>query len=121
MKNLRKAAALAALVFGLAAGTTVNAAEYAPLNCAAARTPTERAICSSDALGRLEARMATLYQWTTTLVGMGQRGDIVDSQRAFIRRREACGAAVACISNAYGVRIGELEAVMRGIASRGPF
>ncbi len=33
---------------------------YAPLNCAAAHSPAERAICRNYALGQLEARMATL-------------------------------------------------------------
>jgi uncharacterized protein len=126
MKDLRKppvatAFAFAALALSLIAASPAGAADYAPLNCAAARTPTERAICGSYALGQLEARMATLYEWTTSLVAMGQRGDIGDAQRAFIATREACAADVNCIRNAYAARIAQLEAVMQAIASRGPF
>jgi uncharacterized protein len=76
--DVRKAAA--ALILCVAAASAARAADYAPLNCAAARTPTERTICRTYALGQLEARMATLYEWTTSLVAMGQRGDIQDGQ-----------------------------------------
>jgi uncharacterized protein len=113
--------AIAAATLALIAASPADAADYAPLNCAAARSPTEHAICSSYTLGQLEARMATLYEWTTTLVAMGQRGDIGDAQRAFVGIREACGAEIACIRNAYDARIAQLEAVMRGVASHGPF
>lgn len=111
----------AALILCLVAAGVARAASYAPLNCAAARSPTERAICHSYALGQLEARMATLYQWTTSLVAMGQRGAIMDAQHTFIRSRESCGAKVACISRAYDAHIAELQAVMKRIASGGPY
>jgi uncharacterized protein len=110
-----------AVALSLAAVGSARAADYAPLDCAAARSPTERAICGNYALGQLEARMATLYQWTTSLVAMGRRGDIADAQRAFIKSREACGAKADCIGSAYDARIAQLEAVMKGVASKGPF
>jgi uncharacterized protein len=110
----------AALIACLAAGAA-RAADYAPLDCAKARSPTERTICSDYALGRQEARMATLFEWTMSLVAMGQRGDIGDAQRDFIKTREACGVRVACIRAAYDARIAALEAVMKTIASHGPF
>jgi uncharacterized protein len=126
MKHVRKSAAVAALAFaafvlGFIAGGPADAADYAPLNCATAKSPAERAICHSYALGQLEARMATLYEWTTSLVAMGQRGDIEDAQRAFIKTREACGAKVDCIRSVYDARIKQLEAVMKRVASQGPF
>ncbi len=65
--------------------------------------------------------MATLFEWTTSLVAMGQRGDIHDAQRAFFKQREACGAKVACIRRAYDARIAELQAAMKRIASNGPY
>lgn len=109
------------LTFCLAAALPARAADYAPLNCAAARSPTERTICSRYPLGQLEARMATLYEWTTSLVAMGQRGDIQDAQRDFIRKREACGDKATCIRGAYDARIAQLEAVMKAVAGQGPF
>jgi uncharacterized protein len=121
MTDVRKTAAVTVLVLCLVAASAAHAANYAPLDCAKARTPTERAICRNYALGQREARMATLYEWTTSLVAMGQRGDIEDAQRAFIKRREACGAKVACIRRVDDARIAQLEAVMKRISSGGPY
>jgi uncharacterized protein len=111
-----------ALALIVALGTTpVRAADYAPLNCAAAASATERAICGNYGLGQLEARMATLYQWSTSFVGMGQRGDMQDAQRAFIQQRAACGADVACLRRTYEARIVQLQSVMERVRERGPF
>jgi uncharacterized protein len=97
------------------------AADYAPLDCAKSHSPAERTICKSYALGQDEARMATLYEIATSLVGMGQRGDIIDQQRTWLRERDACGDRDGCIAAAYAARIRTLGAVISGIASRGPF
>lgn len=113
--------AIGAAAIVLCLSGAARSAIYAPLNCVAARTPTDRAICRHYALGQLEARMATLYEWTTALVAMGQRGNIQDAQRAFLKKRTACGANVACIRRAYDRRIAQLDAVMREIASHGPY
>lgn len=112
------------IVFLMAAATlcgAAQAADYAPLDCAKAASPADKTICSDYRLGQQEARMATLFEWTTSFVGMGQRGTIQDAQRAFIATREACGTDVACLGGAYAKRIGQLEAVMEDIKSRGPF
>jgi uncharacterized protein len=100
---------------------SAHAADYAPLDCAKAKSETEKTICADYGLGQSEARIATLFELTTSLVAMGQRGDIQDAQRGFIKQREACGANAACIRNVYSARIKQLEAVMSGIESRAPF
>lgn len=97
------------------------AADYAPLNCQAASSVAQKTICSHYGLGQSEARMATLYQWGTAFVGMGQRGDIQDAQRAFLNQREACGAGIACLRRIYETRIGQLQGVMEQVRGRGPF
>jgi uncharacterized protein len=98
-----------------------HAAEYAPLDCHKARSAADRTICDSYVLGQSEARMATLYSVATSLVAMGQRGDIQDAQTAWLRAREACGANKACLTGAYERRIAALQQVIAGIASRGPY
>jgi uncharacterized protein len=103
------------------AALPAQAADYAPLNCAAASNATEKTICGSYSLGQQEARMATLYQWATSFVAMGQRGDIQDAQRAFLNARNACGANVACLRKAYDGRISQLQAVMTRVMEKGPF
>ena len=105
--------ATAALLFASAA----QAGDYAPLDCSTA----EKAVCGSYALGQAEARMATLYGVSMSLVAMGQRGNIGEAQQAWIKTREACGADTACLDKVYGERIGVLDEVIRNIASHGPF
>lgn len=101
--------------------TPAAAADYAPMDCAQAATASEKTICSHYGLGQLEARMATLYQWSTSFVGMGQRGDMQEAQRAFLKERGACGAELRCLREIYEARIRQLEAVMERVRERGPF
>lgn len=118
MKALLPGTCLAAV---MTIATAASAADYAPIDCAKATTPADRTICGNYALGQDEARMATLYGVATSLVAMGQRGDIQDAQHAFIQTREACGADIGCLANVYAVRIRQLDGVIASIASRGPF
>lgn len=97
------------------------AADYAPINCTKATTPADVAICKTYSLGQDEAQMATLYGIAMSLVAMGQRGDIGDAQLQWIKTREACGSNVACLTKAYGARIPQLNTVIDGIASHGPY
>jgi uncharacterized protein len=98
-----------------------NAGEYAPLSCKKANSPAEHTICDSYSLGQSEARMATLFGVTTSLVAMGQRGNIQDDQRKWLQSRDACGKSIPCLTEAYERRIREFESVLAGIASRGPY
>ncbi len=113
--------AVAACVMFASYAHPVRAADYAPIDCAAARSASEHAVCGNYGLGQLEARMATLYQWSTSFVGMGQRGDMQDAQRGFLQRREACEADIACLRRVYETRIGQLQTVMERVRERGPF
>ena len=101
--------------------TLANAADYFPLDCDKAKSLAERSICGNYNLGQSEARMATLFTITTSLVAMGQRGNILDDQRKWLQSRDACGKNLACLRASYTHRIKELENVMAGIASRGPY
>lgn len=110
-----------ALLTVLISALPAAAADYSPLDCAKAATATDKTICSVFGLGQAEARMATLYQWATSFVAMGQRGIIQDQQTAFIKKRESCGADAKCIWSAYSIRIEQLEAVMDNVKQHGPF
>jgi uncharacterized protein len=116
---MRKRLLIAVVAAGLPGAAW--SADYAPLDCARAQSATEIAICKSYSLGQAEARMATLYAIDMSLVAMGQRGDIGDAQREWLKTREACGADIGCLSGVYRDRINALDAVIRDIASRGPY
>jgi uncharacterized protein len=109
------------LLISIVVACPAAAADYPPLDCTKARSVTEKAICGNYALGQAEARMATLYEWTTQLVAMGQRGDIQDDQHTFIREREQCKAEMACLLGMYDRRIDKLMLVMDAIKAKGPF
>jgi uncharacterized protein len=98
-----------------------HAASYAPLDCAKASTAAETTVCKAYALGQDEARLATLFGVLTSLVAMGQRADLVDTQRRWISVREACGSSAECLSGAYQTRINELSQALDALAKRGPF
>ena len=117
---LKRAGGLAVLGF-LFVAAPARAAGYAPIDCGKAASLAERAICRSYPLGQAEARMATLFGVVTSLVAMGQRGDIGDAQRRWLKQRDACGGDTACLAHAYQSRIDSLSAALDTIASHGPF
>ncbi|WP_342633723.1 lysozyme inhibitor LprI family protein [Methylovirgula ligni] len=96
-------------------------AAYAPIECAKASAPAEKTICGNYALGQDESRLATLYGLLTSLVAMGQRGDVMDAQQHWIASRNACGTDVQCLAQSYKARIGDLTKQFDALAKRGPF
>jgi uncharacterized protein len=105
----------------LLAPSLASAGEYAPVDCGKAKSAAEQTICKSYALGQSEARMATLYAVATSLVAMGQRGDMLGAQRDWLQERENCGDRVACLTESYDARIRDLNGIIASIASRGPY
>jgi uncharacterized protein len=108
----------AASVVALAASAQA-ASPY--INCAAARSADERAICRSTALIQRDAEMSTLYRVIRGLVAMGQRGALQYEQADWIRARRACGANFRCLRDHYDDRISELDAYLDTIREGGPF
>jgi uncharacterized protein len=119
--NRRKLIVGAVALSLLAASASARAADYAPIDCSKTSSPAERMICRSYPLGQAEARMATLFGVVTSLVAMGQRGDIGDAQQKWLKERNACGDDSACIARAYQSRVSALSSALDAIASRGPF
>lgn len=79
-------------------------------DCAKAASATEKAICDSRSLSNLDVEMATLYGVQQELpMMMGARGATQDAAKAFLSKRDACGADQSCLTNAYDARIGDLK------------
>jgi uncharacterized protein len=119
--SLRKLAGGLVALSLFAASVPARAADYAPIDCGKTSSSAERTICRSYSLGQAEARMATLFGVATSLVAMGQRADIGDAQRTWLKERNACADDGACIARAYQSRIAALSSTFDAIASHGPF
>ena len=96
-------------------------ASAASFDCGKARTPDEKTICRNQSLSDADVKMATLYEANTRLVMMGTRGEMQDRQKAWLKDRAQCKGSFRCLTEAYDVRIKELQADFDAIASRGPF
>ncbi len=93
----------------------------ASFDCTSAREADEITICRVRELNDMDVRMATLFDINTSLVLMGERGDMQDAQQEWLLRRHHCGADVECLRRAYRDRLDRLEEEFRQIRSRGPF
>jgi uncharacterized protein len=107
-------------VLGLASGGA-QASPYEPLDCSKGLTTAGKTICDNYTLGQDEARQATLFAVVTSLVAMGQRANLIESQRRWIETRETCGRDAKCLSIAYKARIEDLSKILDALAKRGPF
>lgn len=103
---------LIALALAVAAAPAAFAQSF---DCAKATTADEGAICGSRALSELDDKMAKIYDEAARCALMGTRGDLLDSQRAFLAKRAECGASVPCLRNIYHGRISELEKIKASI------
>jgi uncharacterized protein len=98
-----------------------TARAISPINCGKVSNATERTICSTPSLLQADARMTTYFEIATQFVGMGVRGDLEDSQQAFVAMRNKCGTNKACILAAYKKQTVPLEAVIANVKTHGPF
>ncbi len=82
-------------------------------DCARAVRPDERAICSNGLLAELDMMITTLYRMLWHYIenydgAMGVLAQLRDSQRAFLKRRAACGDDIRCIERVQRKRIDAL-------------
>ncbi|MCG6941774.1 MAG: DUF3298 domain-containing protein [Thiohalocapsa sp.] len=104
--RLRAAAQTAlALATALALGGVMQAAA-ASFDCAKAATAVEKLICGEWLLGRLDERMAELYERAQKAPDADDKA-LLAAQRAWLETRDAC-TDTACLEQAYRARIAAL-------------
>lgn len=74
-------------------------------DCGRAGTPTEFAVCGSEALWALDSATANLYFYYKRNQNTGRSGEFLNSQRAWLQRRNACGASLDCLTERYSSRL----------------
>ncbi|WP_051679958.1 lysozyme inhibitor LprI family protein [Pseudorhizobium marinum] len=75
----------------------------------------EQAICDNRVLNDADVKMVTTFDILAGLLAMGARGTMQDDQTAWLARRQACGADVACIQSAYDERMKVLTETFNGL------
>jgi uncharacterized protein len=100
---------------------SLTAYASSPIDCGKASSPTERTICRTPSLLQVDARLSAYFDIATQFVGMGVRGNLIESQRAFPAVRDRCGTDKICILTVYKKQIVPLEAVIENVKTHGPF
>lgn len=76
-------------------------------DCTRAGTPTESAICASPELAQLDRQMAEAY--STARADASNPSAVVNAQRNWISRRNACGGNAVCLAQTMQQRIQALD------------
>ena len=120
--------ALATFAFSQAASAQQDAKESEEMvlvagtvDCHFPVRPTETTICSTPVLAAMDLQMITLYNILNALVKPEVGIELATGQQVFIKEREVCASDIDCIGKVTATRIGELDNVLKDIASRGPY
>ena len=105
--TLREAASAACALEARPRSVVRPAADDTRLDCALAATAVEQMICGSDALAEADRNMAERYFAAHKGLRGAARQRMLDSQRKFLGRRNACGGE-ACLVGLYMARAAEL-------------
>ncbi len=83
--------------------------------------PVDSAICGTPVLAAMDLQMLTLFKVLEVLVKPETATELAVGQETFLKARETCGGDADCIGQITANRIGELDRVLKDIASRGPY
>ncbi len=100
------------VIFGATALTAMAAPEtvYAQsFDCAKASTAVEKQICNDPDLGLMDTELGSVYGALRKSLSGDARSALRDSQRAWMRQRNACDAQSDCVTEAYVQRLRELD------------
>lgn len=92
----------------------VTGGQAQDFNCASARKPVERTICSSAELSRLDERMARTYGRVWAIYATGRTYDwdrlsLRAAQREFLAARDACSGDASCLRSTYQSQLAFLD------------
>lgn len=93
---------------GITALASTTPSEAASFNCNRRLTVTEAVICANPGLSNLDSEMAWKYRAALANYP-ALRSATKSRQVSWLGSRNACGANVACLRNAYKSRIADLN------------
>jgi len=107
MTRIRFSVGLIGFVGTLCLVAPAAAAERPSFDCGKANSPSEKAICASDRLARLDRAIATAFRELRKDVNLAE--ELPKEQTAFLTKRDSCGADIACLA-------GEMESRRAALA-----
>ncbi|WP_340611287.1 lysozyme inhibitor LprI family protein [Xenorhabdus bharatensis] len=87
----------------------------ASFDCAKAKALDEKVICANQKLNDLDVEMSVKYHFLRGLFAMGVSGEMYNSQQAWLKQRQQCGADISCLTNSYRQRINQLDTLYNSI------
>jgi len=81
-------------------------------DCARAKTPTERKICSNSDLSHADVRLSKLYSQLRRSLSSSNFRRLKNEQRTWLKQRNYCSDDLSCLLQIYNQRIVELKAKM---------
>lgn len=78
-------------------------------DCSKAGTDTEKAICESSTLSKLDLRLSRAFSDARSRASQAADGRILRDQKSWLNERDDCGSNDVCIGNEMRYRIGQLE------------
>lgn len=113
MSKLRTAAVIIAMALAaaVATGGAASAETIQTIDCSVDRNRAERAICASQHLQILDAKITEVYAdlMHSRRVASTVKHDLRRSQYAFLARRDACGADYICLNEVMTLRLGRIR------------
>ncbi|MDC9592926.1 lysozyme inhibitor LprI family protein [Xenorhabdus sp. IM139775] len=87
----------------------------ASFDCAKAKAPDEKAICSNPKLNDLDVELSVKYHFLRGLFAMGVSGEMYDNQNAWLKQRQKCKGSTTCLLQSYRQRIQQLDTLYNSI------
>ncbi len=91
------------------------------VDCRDQLRPVENVICGAPVLAAMDLQMITLFNVLNLLVQPDVGVEMAATQQLFLKTREACANDAGCVGQVIAKRIGELDSILKDIASRGPY
>ena len=100
-----------ALLWSGAATSQAQVPSTAAADCQRATKPSERAICAQQGLRSLDGELGQAYTQARSRLSPSDQAALRLEQRAWLLRRNECGANVPCLDGAIRRRISDLQAL----------
>jgi uncharacterized protein len=91
------------------------------VDCRYQLRPVETVICGTPVLAAMDLQMVTLFNVLNALVTSEVGVEMAAGHQVFLKTREACANDGECIGQVTAKRIGDLDDILKDIASRGPY